>query len=120
MPLHLNSFTDDKISAKVLAWLFQDGMDGCESIFVDKEGKYLHIRRNIHDEISGDQIGKVCYTIQILEDKLEVLAAGSLREVEIFVSHNRSVSVIHDRIVVVSKCIRSLELIVSTIARSDV
>lgn len=48
-------------------------MDGCESIFVDKEGKYLHIRRNIYDEIGGDQIGKVCYTIKILEDKLEVL-----------------------------------------------
>lgn len=73
MPLHLNSITNDSHNAETLAWILQDGMDECDSVFITEDRKYLHIRRPIKDLRSGEELGQTIYTLKMKEDALEVL-----------------------------------------------
>lgn len=73
MPLHLNSITNDSRNAETLAWILQDGVDECDSVFITEDRKYLHIRGPIKDLRSGEKIGQIIYTLKMKEDALEVL-----------------------------------------------
>lgn len=72
MPLHLNSITNDSQNSEPLAWMLQKGMDECDSIFITEDQKYFHIRCNILDRLSGQNIGKLVYTILHGEKTLEI------------------------------------------------
>ena len=72
MPLHLNSITNDCQKAKPLAWILQEGMNACDSVFITDDQKYFHIRCNIPDRLSGQAIGKIVYTILHGETALEI------------------------------------------------
>lgn len=73
MPLHLNSITNDSRNAQTLAWLLTDGMDGCDSLFITEDKKYLHIRRKFTDLRSKELIGQIVYTLKVTEKGLEIL-----------------------------------------------
>lgn len=72
MPLHLNSITNDSQNSEPLAWMLQKGMDECDSIFITEDQKCFHIRCNILDRLSGQNIGKLVYTILHGEKTLEI------------------------------------------------
>ena len=72
MPLHLNSITNDSQNSEPFAWMLQKGMDECDSIFITEDQKYFHIRCNILDKLSGQNIGKLVYTILHGEKTLEI------------------------------------------------
>ena len=73
MPLHLNSITNDSQNSEILAWMLQEGMDRCDSIFVTEDQKYFHIRSNIEDRLTGESIGKIVYTLLHGDKAIEVL-----------------------------------------------
>lgn len=73
MPLHLNSITNNSQNSEILAWMLQEGMDRCDSIFVTEDQKYFHIRCNIEDCLTGDVIGKMVYTFLHGDKAIEVL-----------------------------------------------
>ena len=73
MPLHLNSITNDSRNSGLLAWILQEGMNACDSIFITEDQKYFHIRCNIMDRLSGDVIGKMVYTLLHGDKAIEVL-----------------------------------------------
>lgn len=73
MPLHLNSITNDSQNSELLAWILQEGMNKCDSIFITGDQKYFHIRCNIEDRLSGDAIGKMVYTLLHGDKAIEVL-----------------------------------------------
>ena len=73
MPLHLNSITNDSRNSELLAWILQEGMNACDSIFITEDQKYFHIRCNIMDRLSGDVIGKMVYTLLHGDKAIEVL-----------------------------------------------
>lgn len=73
MPLHLNSITNDSQNSEILAWMLQEGMDKCDSIFITEDQKYFHIRCKIEDRLTGDAIGKIVYTLLHGDKAIEVL-----------------------------------------------
>lgn len=73
MPLHLNSITNDSRNSELLAWILQEGMNACDSIFITEDQKYFHIRCNIMDRLSGDVIGKMVYTLLHGDKKHRIL-----------------------------------------------
>ena len=68
MPLHFQSITEDDQSPELLAELFREPLENPSSLFVSKD-KYIHAQANIRDEISGDNFGKLVYTIKSNEEK---------------------------------------------------
>lgn len=72
MPIRINSITEMDTPA-VFAAMLQEEMDACNAVFVDHTGKYIHTTADIIDQLSGDKIGKIVYTILIREDALEML-----------------------------------------------
>ena len=54
------------------------------------------------------------------QDKLEIPAAASRSEVEIFISYNRAVGIVYDRIMIVPKSVWSFIFVFRTIAGSNV
>ncbi len=72
MPLHLDSIMNDKMKRDVFAWVLQECMDGCDSLFLSEDKKFFHIRRNIIDGLSGDTIGKFIYTLLLGDNVLEI------------------------------------------------
>lgn len=72
MPLHLNSITNESENADLLTWLIQKGMDEYDSLFITEDKKYFHIRSNIKDRISGQNIGRIVYTIFHAGKALEI------------------------------------------------
>ena len=73
MPLHLNSITNNSRKTDALAWMLQNGMNKSESLFITEDKKYLHIRCNIPDRLSGKTVGKLVYTIVNCENALQIL-----------------------------------------------
>ena len=72
MPIHLNSITNSNRKTEAFAWLLQQGMDGCDSVFMSEDQRYFHIRCNIIDRLSGDGIGRIIYTVMRGEQVLEI------------------------------------------------
>lgn len=73
MPIHLNSITNDTENVTSFAWMLQEGMEQCDSIFITEDKKYLHTRCSIMDRLSGKAIGRIVYTIFHGEKALEIL-----------------------------------------------
>lgn len=65
--------TDREVGPQVLAWLVQEGLDGCEEVFADREGRFIHLRRSLIDTLTDQPIGKICYTIAVRQEMLEIL-----------------------------------------------
>ncbi len=65
--------TDREVAPRVLAWLVQEGLDGCDAVFADREGQYLHLRRSITDTLTDQVIGKVSYTLKKEDKALQIL-----------------------------------------------
>lgn len=72
MPLHFQSITENDQSPEYLTWLLTKGMDSCESVFASPD-KYIHCRKRINDEITGEGIGNVVYTLKVDDEKQAVL-----------------------------------------------
>ena len=73
MPLHLNSITNGSQNSEILAWVLQEAMNRCDSIFITDDQKYFHMRCDIEDRLSGDVIGKIVYTLLHGDKAIEVL-----------------------------------------------
>lgn len=72
MPLNLGSITNDTQNEEAYAWILQRGINEGESVFVTEDQKYLHIRSQITDRISGRAIGRIVYTVKHRETFLEI------------------------------------------------
>ncbi len=68
MPLHFQSITEKDQSPALLTELFYEPFEHPSSLFVSKD-KYLHSQTDIRDELSGDLIGKIVYTVKSNEEK---------------------------------------------------
>lgn len=90
MPLHLNSITNDSQNSSMLAWILQEAVGECDSVFVSPDGLYFHIQRNITDVITNNVIGRLVYTIK-RDDERRALAVLGLD----IVLDNNSPSRIH-------------------------
>lgn len=73
MPLHLNSITNNSQNSDIFAWMIQEGMDRCDSIFATEDKKYFHIRCNIEDRLTGTAFGKIVYTLLQGDKAIEIL-----------------------------------------------
>lgn len=75
MPLHFNAITNDSKNTAALAWILQDGMNECDSVFISPDQQYFHMQGSVRDALSQEEIGKIVYTIKKNAEKeaLEVL-----------------------------------------------
>ena len=75
MPLHLNSMTNDAENSNTVAWLLQEQFQSAKVGFASEDKKHIHLFNYLKDEISGDNIGRIVYTVGVNEEEkaLEML-----------------------------------------------
>jgi hypothetical protein len=71
----------------MLAWLLREGIEECESAFVSPE-KYIHTQKQINDTHTGNEIGKLVYTLKVDDEKQSVF----LLDLDIVLNNNATTS----------------------------
>ena len=75
MPLRLNGIRKNGDNDALINWLLNEGIQGCDSVYMAEDKKFLHMRREIPDLISGSRIGWLVFTVELNneEHRLEIL-----------------------------------------------
>lgn len=72
MPVHFDALTEDYKNPSALAWLLQDGINACNSVFISPDQMYFHMQAPMLDALSQEEIGKIVYTVK-RNDEMQTL-----------------------------------------------
>lgn len=73
MPLHFNSITGGSQTPRLLAWILTEALGRCDKLLISADKRFLHVRADIPDDLTGDVIGGFVFTLDVKEDEEHVL-----------------------------------------------
>ena len=77
MPLRIGYLVKDQEDTKnIQAWILTTKMDEFDSVFVSKDGLYIHVQCLLRDNVSNELIGKLVYTLKNDDERKASKIAG--------------------------------------------